>query len=133
MVYGISYNFGTVAIGYDRFKDENAHNLASAALFNALAEGTSPGTKVTKRYGVTYAVDPNLTLGYVSAVTDAQGLAYGALSGNSETVRALQVGYNFGPVALSATASKFTNLMTAVGANNEDSGKMGQVRLSTKF
>ena len=133
MVYGISYNFGTVAVGYDRFKDENAHNLASAALFNALAEGTSPGTKVTKRYGVTYAVDPNLTLGYVSAVTDAQGLAYGSLSGNSETVRALQVGYNFGPVALSASATKFTNLMTNAGANNEDSGKMGQVRLSTKF
>jgi hypothetical protein len=133
VVYGVSYNFGTIAVGYDRFKDENAHNLTSPALFNALSEGATPGTKVTKRYGVTYAVDSNMTVGYVSAVTDAQGLAYGALSGNSETVRALQVGYNFGPVALSASATKFTNLMTNAGANNEDSGKMGQVRLTTKF
>jgi hypothetical protein len=55
------------------------------------------------------------------------------LAGNSEVVKALQVGYNFGPVALSATASKFSNLMGAAGAVAEDSGRMGQVRLSTKF
>jgi len=133
MVYGVSYNFGTVAIGYDRFKDENAHNLAAVTLHNALGESTNPGTKVTKRYGVTYAVDSNLTLGYVQATTDGQGLAYGALAGNSETVKAIQAGYNFGPVALSATASKFTNLMSAIGATPEDSGRMGQIRLTTKF
>ena len=133
MVYGVSYNFGTVAIGYDRFKDENAHNLAAPTLHNALAETTLPGTKVTKRYGATYALDSNMTLGYVQATTDAAGLAYGALAGNSETVKALQLGYNFGPVALSATASKFTNLMGNVGAVAEDSGRMGQVRLTTKF
>jgi hypothetical protein len=132
-VYGVSYNFGTVAIGYDKFKDENAHNITPNTLFNALAEGAQPGTKTTKRYGVTYAVDSNLTLGYVSAVTDGSGLAFGALAGNSESVRALQLGYNFGPVALSATASKFSNLMSAVGAVNEDSGRMGQLRLTTKF
>jgi hypothetical protein len=74
-----------------------------------------------------------MTLGYVQSTTDAAGLAYGALAGNSETVKALQLGYNFGPVALSATASKFTNLMTNAGAVAEDSGRMGQVRLTTKF
>jgi hypothetical protein len=133
MVYGISYNFGTVAIGYDRFKDENAHNV-DASLYNALGEiNGSPGTKITKRYGVTYALDSNTTLGYVQSTTDAQGIAYTSLAGNSEVVKALQVGYNFGPVALSATASKFTNLMGTAGAVAEDSGRMGQVRLTTKF
>jgi hypothetical protein len=133
VVYGVSYNFGSVAIGYDRFKDENARNVA-AAVNNALGEvDGKPGTRITKRYGATYAVDSNMTLGYVQATTDAQGIAYGALAGNSETVKALQVGYNFGPVALSASASKFTNLMGQSGAVAEDSGRMGQVRLTTKF
>ena len=133
MVYGVSYNFGSIAIGYDRFKDENAHNVDPATLFNALGETALVGTKVTKRYGATYAVDSNTTLGYVQSTTDANGAAYGALAGNSETVKALQVGYNFGPVALSATATKFTNIMGAAGAVAEDSGRMGQVRLTTKF
>jgi hypothetical protein len=133
MVYGVSYNFGSVAIGYDRFKDENAHNVDPTTAYNPLGETALVGTKVTKRYGVTYAVDSNLTLGIVQSVTDATGVAYTNLQGNSETVKAIQAGYNFGPVALSATASKFTNLMGAAGAVAEDSGRMGQIRLTTKF
>jgi len=133
IIYGVSYNFGSVAIGYDRFKDENAHNVDPATLYNPLGETANVGTKVTKRYGATYAVDSNLTLGIVQAVTDASGVAYGSLQGNSETVKAIQAGYNFGPVAFSATASKFTNLMGAAGAVQEDSGRMGQLRLTTKF
>ena len=130
--YGAAYNFGTFAVGYDHFKDEGG-NIVAVTGTNVLGESANAGTRTTKRYGATYAVDSNVTVGLVKAITDTQGVAFGANAGNSETVTALQVGYNFGPVALSGTVSKFSNLDGQSGAVAEDSGRMAQVRLTTKF
>jgi len=56
------------------------------------------------------------------------------MNGQTETVTAIQYGYNFGPVALSATASKFTNIFDAVaGPTDQANGRMAQVRVTTKF
>jgi len=52
----------------------------------------------------------------------------------TEAVNALQVGYNFGPVAVSGTVSKFNNLYSATtGPVDQDNGRMAQVRVTTKF
>jgi len=127
--YGISYNFGTIAIGYDKYKNEN--NLADAALYNQLGEAATNGVAITKKYGATYAVDSNMTLGVVKSVTDLSG---SATNGLTETVTALQLGYNFGPVAFSGTVSKFNNLYdVAAGPTDQLNGRMAQLRLTTKF
>jgi len=127
--YGASYNFGTIAIGYDKFKNEN--NMATVAVGNGLGEQTTNAVTITKKYGATYSLDANQTLGIVKSVTDSSGAA---MSGLSETVTAIQYGYNFGPVAFSATASKFNNLMSATtGPVDQDNGRMAQFRVTTKF
>jgi hypothetical protein len=127
--YGVSYNFGSIAIGYDKYKNENA--LAAAGVQNPLGEATTNAVAITKKYGATYAVDSNMTLGVVKSVTDTSG---GTTSGVTETVTALQLGYNFGPVAFSGTVSKWNNLYDAAsGPVDQNNGRMAQVRVTTKF
>ena len=131
--YGVSYNFGSIAIGFDKYKNENG--LITAAAINPLGENANNAVATTKKYGATYAVDSNMTLGLVKSVTDASGAA---TNGLTETVTALQLGYNFGPVALSGTVSKFTNLYDLAtagtgGPQDQVNGRMAQVRVTTKF
>ena len=127
--YGVAYNFGTFAVGFDKFKNENG--IATSAAPSFFGESTVAASAVTKKLGLTYAVDSNLTVGYVKSITDTSGLTSVQ---TTETVNALQVGYNFGPVAVSATASKFNNLYSeATGPQDQANGRMGQVRVSTKF
>jgi hypothetical protein len=130
--YGVGYNFGTIAFGFDKFKDQGRGAIATAA-GNELGESSNTASRVTKRYGATYAVDSALTLGLVKATTDTTGSAFAANNGNTETIKALQIGYNFGPVAFSGTFAKFDNLDGASGAVKEDSGRSAQLRLNTKF
>jgi len=133
MSYGAAYNFGTFAIGFDKFKDTGRGAAAAGTAGNDLAESATKGERITKKYGATYAVDSNLTLGLVKATTDTVGAAFTTKNGNTETVRAIQIGYNYGPVALSGTLTKFDNLDGTGGATSEDSGRVAQLRLSTKF
>jgi len=127
--YGISYNFGTVAIGYDKYKNENT--LQDVAVYNGYGESVNNAVATTKKYGATYAIDGNATLGIVKSVTDLSG---SATNGLTETVTAIQYGYNFGPVAISATATKFNNLYSAAaGPVDQENGRMAQVRVTTKF
>jgi hypothetical protein len=129
--YGASYNFGTVAIGYDRYKNENNWAVATGTGATALGEQANPVQAITKKYGATYSLDANQTLGLVKSVTDTTGTGTTNLT---ETVVALQYGYNFGPVALSATVSKFNNLFDLqTGAQDQSNGRMAQVRVTTKF
>jgi len=125
--YGVAYNFGTFAIGADKFIDKNG--IAAAADRNIMGEAGTAAERNTTRYGVSYAVDKNMTIALVKSSTDVSG---GQTNG-TETVKAVQVGYNFGPVALSASYAKFDDLIGASGVSVGDNGKLGQVRLSTKF
>jgi hypothetical protein len=86
-----------------------------------------------KTYGLTYAVNPNVTLGLVQVKTDVTGLSN---AGNKEKVTSLQLGYNLGPVAVVAAYSKGENVQGngASGATATPSDvKEGAIRLSTKF
>jgi hypothetical protein len=130
--YGVGYSFGQFAIGADKFINENAKGVATQA--NQVmgdASLTTTNKHETTRLGATFAVDQNLTLGLVRSKTESTGIA--TTTNNTETVKAVQVGYNLGPVAVQATYATFDNLMGATGSVMDDNGKLGQIRLTTKF
>ena len=73
---------------------------------------------------LTYAATKDITLGLTQLKTTSE--LTGAVD---EKIKALQVGYNLGPVALIVSASKAENIANTV---NNDADELG-VRLSTKF
>jgi len=129
--YGVGYNFGQFAVGVERLIDKNNTN---AAVGNAETLGgavtTTTREEVTNMVGVTFNLDKNQTVGVLGYNTELKGSAATAAS-VKEKVRALQYGYNMGPVALSVTYSRFEGMNYTAGSAAE--GNMGQVRLTTKF
>ena len=120
--FGVAYNFGTVAVGYDR-----------------MTTNRTAGTTATEvdlksnRYGVTYAVNKELSVGYAYAKTD---IGTGQAGASDEKIQSIQLGYNLGPVALTADYSKVTNIAGRTVDTDifkPQDGKQGQIRLSTKF
>jgi hypothetical protein len=132
--YGVGYNFGQFAIGIDKLIDKN-QNLAAAAANNPLGESAEGITRDTRRIAVSYAVTPTFSIALVEAKTDASDRVTTAATGfnGTETVRALQAGYNLGPVAVTASHNKFTNLAGRTGSVATDDGSLSILRLTTKF
>lgn len=128
--YGIGYNFGQFAIGFDKLIDEN-NNIVAAAPGNAMGETTAGIKRDTRRIALSYALTPTFTVALVEAKTENSGRT-GTLNGD-ETVRALQAGYNLGPVAITASHNKFTNLAGRTGVVPTDDGSLSILRLTTKF
>ena len=121
-VYGIAYNFGTVAVGMDRMQTNRTAGTTA----------TEVDLK-SNRYGVTYAVNKELSVGFAMAKTD---IGAGQAGASDEKVQSVQVGYNLGPVALTADYSKVTNIAGRTVDTDPfkpQDGKQGQIRLSTKF
>ena len=126
--YGVGYNFGTFAVGFDKLIEENG-NLAAAAVSNVMGEATTGIKRDTRRIALSAAVTPTFTVALVEAKTESSG---NALSGD-EKVRGLQAGYNLGPVAITASHNKFTNLAVRTGVTPSDDGSLSVLRLTTKF
>lgn len=121
-VYGIAYNFGTVAVGMDRMQTNRTAGTTA----------TEVDLK-SNRYGVTYAVNKDLSVGFAMAKTD---IGAGQAGASDEKVQSVQVGYNLGPVALTADYSKISNIAGRTVDTDQfkpQDGKQGQIRLSTKF
>jgi hypothetical protein len=129
--YGVGYNFGQFAIGVDKLIDEN-NNLVAAAPGNAMGEATAGLKRDTRRIALSYAVTPTFTVALVEAKTENSGSTTAANNGD-ETVRALQAGYNLGPVAITASHNRFTNLAGRTGITANDDGSLSILRLTTKF
>ena len=129
--YGVGYNFGQFAIGFDKLIDEN-NNLVAAASGNPMGESTAGLKRDTRRIALSYAVTPTFTVALVEAKTENSGSTTASLNGD-ETVRALQAGYNLGPVAITASHNKFTNLAGRTGVVPNDDGSLSILRLTTKF
>lgn len=110
---GVSYNFGQVTVGYNNKKSE----------FTTVNSETKQ-----HEYGVAYAISPTLTLGanYTKAKNSSLAAATDAES------KSIALGYNLGPVALTAQYAKTENI-TGVGATANDDFDVAIVRLSTKF
>jgi len=116
--YGVGYNMGTVAVGYDRIINEKK-NTSTAA---------SATEDKTHRYGVTFAARKDITLGlnqYKTKRTDNANTAGLA----EEKSSAVQVGYNLGPVTAIANLSRTENVNFTSGADVD----MITLRLATKF
>jgi hypothetical protein len=110
---GASYNFGQVTVGYNNKKSE----------FTTVNSETKQ-----HEYAVAYAISPTLTLGanYTKAKNSSLAAATDAES------KSIALGYNLGPVALTAQYAKTENI-TGVGATANDDFDVAIVRLSTKF
>jgi hypothetical protein len=132
--YGIGYNFGQFAIGIDKLIDKN-QNVVAAAAGNAMGESINGIKRDTRRIAVSAAITPTFTVALVEAKTEASERLVTAATGfnGTETVRALQAGYNLGPVAVTASHNRFTGLAGRTGTVANDDGSLSILRLTTKF
>ena len=117
--YGLNYNFGQVTVGYNYKKTQNQ-------LVQAAAASATTGDIKQNEYGIAYAVSPNLTVGlnYTKAEADATG----ATKADAES-KSIAVGYNLGPVALTAQAARLEDYTGVSGVDAD----VVLVRASTKF
>jgi hypothetical protein len=113
-VYGLSYNMGQITAGYTYKKSERG--------FATVANG-----KEIKQdeFGLAYAVSPNLSLAANYTKADGNGTTLSA----DAKMKSIAVGYNLGPVAVSAQAAQLENY---TGASGVDADVL-YLRASTKF
>jgi hypothetical protein len=74
----------------------------------------------------TFAATKDITLGAVYNKNDITGTA------SDEKIKAVQVGYNLGPVVVTAEYADIENIK-GVSTANVSQGNQGSVRVSTKF
>jgi hypothetical protein len=117
--YGLNYNFGQVTVGYNYKKTKNQTAAAAAA-------SATTGDIKQNEYGIAYAVSPNLTVGLNYTKADAE--ATGATKADAES-KSIAVGYNLGPVALTAQAARLEDFNGATGTDAD----VLYLRASTKF
>jgi hypothetical protein len=104
--YGVKYNFGTFTVGANKKK----YNPEAALLIET--EETA--------YAAAVAVNKDLSVGvlYGKADTTGAGVAT-ALAATEQKIKAINVGYNLGPVALAAGYAKNTDAQGNSGADND--------------
>ena len=117
--YGLNYNFGQVTAGYNYKKTVNQAKAGTTAATNA-------GDIKQNEFGIAYAVSPKLTVGLNYTKSDAQ--ATGATKADAES-KSIAVGYNLGPVALTAQAARLEDYTGVKGVDAD----VVLVRASTKF
>ena len=111
--YGIKYNMGQFTVAANK-KLHQAETVATAAGVGEIDE---------KAFAASYAVDANLSIGllYAKADRDNNKANVGAVESSTGTqkLKAIQVGYNLGPVALSAAYATNDNAQGVVGADDK--------------
>ena len=113
-VYGLSYNMGQITAGYTYKKSERA--FATAANGKEIKQD---------EFGLAYAVSPALTVAANYTKADGNGTTLTA----DAKMKSIAVGYNLGPVAVSAQAAQLENY---TGASGVDADVL-YLRASTKF
>ena len=96
---GIRYTTGAVSFGVAQKK------------YNQ--EGATKTENKEKHYGAAYAVDKNLSLGIIHATAERTGLA------SKQKTTGINIGYNLGPVALTAAVAKSEDVGGVNGADNK--------------
>jgi len=105
-----SYNFGQFTVGAGKIDSENGSSTAAS-------------DRETVDYGVTYAVNDQLSVGINYAETQLTGAA------NDEEVTMVQLGYNLGAVGVVFSYLDIQNVENT--ANTDD--QIASVRIATKF
>jgi len=112
--YGIRYTTGPVAVGIEKYKQ---NRTSSSVATNA--------DQKSIQYGVTYAVNKNVSVGLVQAKTDLSNTTL------EEKITSAQIGYNLGPVAIAAAVSKVDDVGATSTAGSDS--KEFQFRITTNF
>jgi hypothetical protein len=112
--YGVSYRTGKIGLGVERYKQNRITNDAVSKDQKSI------------QYGATYAVNNQISVGLVRAETE-RDLA----NAKEEKITSAQIGYNLGPVAISAAASKVEDLGATATAGTDS--KEIQFRITTAF
>jgi hypothetical protein len=113
--YGVGYNFGKFAVGVDVHKTNRSNTT-----------GTADADMKNTMFSATFAATKEITFGAVYNKNDINGTAA------DEKIKALQVGYNLGPVVVTAEYADIENIK-GVSTANVSQANQGSVRLSTKF
>jgi hypothetical protein len=122
--YGIKYTMGQVTAGYTRKEHNGAGLIGGTAI-------TSSNIEVRENhYGLAYAVNNNLTVGANLFRAETKGANTGFAQ--EAEIKVVQVGYNLGPVALTAGYAKAENV-DGTTATAADSDGIGFVRLIGAF
>jgi hypothetical protein len=122
--YGIKYTMGQITAGYTRKEHNGAGLIGTSA-------ATSANIDVKENhYGLAYAVNNNLTVGVNLYKADTSGANTGF--NQDAEIKVVQVGYNLGPVALTAGYAKAENVSGTTAAA-EDADGIGFVRLIGAF
>ena len=111
--YGISYARGPITAGYN-FKKTQA--------------GTSVETTKQNEFAVAYALTPTLTLGGNYTKVDS---SLATSTGDAKS-KSIALGYNLGPVAVSAQYVQMENV-TAIAANNSADFDIAYIKMTTAF
>jgi hypothetical protein len=114
-VYGLSYNAGQITAGYTYKKSERG--FATAANGKEIKQD---------EFGLAYAVTPALTLAANYTKADSNGTTNGVADAK---MKSIAVGYNLGPVAVSAQAAKLDSYTGVAGVDAD----VLYLRASTKF
>jgi hypothetical protein len=124
--YGIKYTMGQFSAGYTRKEHNGAGTIGGSAVNSATVEVKE------NHYGLAYAVNNNLTVGANVFKAEGKGSGVGTTYNQEAEVKVLQLGYNLGPVALTAGVAKAENLDGTTSAAY-DADKIGFVRLIGAF
>ena len=121
--YGIKYTMGQITAGYTRKEHNGSGTIGGSALLSSDIDVKE------NHYGLAYAVSNNLTVGVNLFKADGKDV-----DGDFETakIKVVQVGYNLGPVALTAGYAKAENLDGSTSATHDADG-IGFVRLIGAF
>jgi hypothetical protein len=114
--YGIKYNVGQFTVAANK----KIHQGESVDLSTT----TGVGEITEKAYAVAYAVNKDLSVGllYATAERDANGNATVTPilgEGGKQKLKAINIGYNLGPVALAAAYSKNQDAQGVDGADDK--------------
>ena len=115
--WGAKYNMGQVSVGY---ADKKYNPASTAALLYEVKE---------KHYGLAYAVNKDITVGALYAKAEVEGGGRAATQVGTQKVKAIQVGYALGPVDLTASYAKNTDMLGVEG-NDTDAA---MIRFIGKF
>jgi hypothetical protein len=115
--WGAKYNMGQVSVGY---ADKKYNPASTAANLYEVKE---------KHYGAAYAINKDITVGALYAKADVEGAGRNAAQTGTQKVKAIQVGYALGPVDLTASYAKNTDML-GVSGNDSDAA---MIRFIGKF
>jgi len=114
--YAVNYTYGDFTIGAMDAKSENGTYVANTNVVND-----------TRLYSLSYAVNKELSLSAITGKTEITNT--GTRTAEDESYKALQVGYNLGPVGVAAA---YTKVYDVAGTAGNDAKQLS-IRLSTKF